>query len=119
MRVVVICLMCLLLAVPASAQQSQQRQNTERKATVILLTGIGLAGPGILMMLGSRSGTYPGGGSYGGGPTRTLGTTLTIAGAGMIGYSIHLNRKAKAMPSTTFGVVPLKNGVAFGVNRSW
>jgi hypothetical protein len=97
-------MLCLTLAAPAFAQQSEQRRNTEKKATFFFWTGISVAGAGVVpMMAGAKSVAIP-----------------FLAGGGvLIYYGVHLNNKAKQMPSTRFTVVPVKKGVAVGVHRSW
>jgi hypothetical protein len=104
MKIAAACLLCLSLSAPAYAQQSEERRNTEAKATFFLWTGIGVASAGILPM------------AYG---APSVGVPFMLGGGGLIYYAFHLNNKAKQMPSTTFVVAPLKKGVAVGVTRSW
>lgn len=104
MRIAMACLMCLILSVPAYAQQSEERRSAEKKATLFLWLGISTAAAGVpAMMAGANS----------------VGVPFVIGGGGLIGYAFYLNGKAKQLPSTTFGIVPLKKGVAFGMSRSW
>lgn len=95
---------CLMLATPAYAQQSQERQSLERKATFFFWTGIGVAAAGITPMMAGYN---------------SVGVPFVAGGGALIYYGIHLNNKAKQLPSTTFGVAPVRKGVAFTFNRSW
>jgi hypothetical protein len=104
MKIAVTFLVCMLVAGPAVAQQSQERRNLEKKAGIFFWTGIGVAAAGI----GPMTAGYA-----------SVGVPFLAGGGGLIAYAVHLNGKAKQLPSTTFGVVPLKKGVAFGVSRSW
>jgi len=104
MRHVLLLVFCVLFAVPAQAQQSEQRQAMERKAGFCFWTGISVAAAGVLpLMAGAKS----------------VGLPMVAGGGALTYYGLRLHNKAKRMPSTTFGVMPLKKGLAFGVSRSW
>lgn len=104
MKVTAVCLLCLLLSAPVAAQQSEERQATEKKATVFLWLGISAAAASLApLMAGAHS----------------VGVPFLIGGGGMIGYAFYLNDKAKRLPTTTFVVAPVKRGVTVGVTRSW
>ncbi len=104
MRIATAFFLCVLLATPVCAQQSQERQNLERKATFFLWTGVSVAAAGIMpMMAGYKSIAVP----------------FLAGGGGLIYYAFQLNNKAKQLPSTTFTVVPVRRGAALVVARSW
>ncbi len=103
MRIALSSLLCLMLSVPVYAQQSQERHDTEVKANIFFWSGITLAATGATTMI-----TVP-----------KFGVPLAAGGGALIYYGVHLRNRAKQMPFTAFGVVPLKRGVAFGLLRSW
>ena len=102
MRIAVSCLLCLMLSAPVNAQQSQERQHTERKAVLFFWTGVAAASTGATAMFAAPS----------------IGVPFVAGGGAMMFYGVHLRRRAKQMPFTTFHVVPFKKGVALGLSRS-
>ena len=104
MKTALVCLLLLSLSAPVFAQQSEARRSAERKATFFLWTGIGVAAAGITPLIAGAP---------------SVGVPFMLGGGGLITYAFYVNNKAKQLPSTTFGVVPLKKGVKFGFSRSW
>ena len=49
----------------------------------------------------------------------SVGVPFVLGGGGLITYAFYLNNQAKKLPSTTFGIMPVRKGVKFGLSRSW
>lgn len=96
----------LLFSVPASAQQTEKQREMQKGQTMFYV-GLGVAATGLTpMFMGTSKGV-------------AIGLPLVGGGSALAWHGYRTKKRAEARPTLSFGVVPLKKGIAFGASRSW